>query len=207
MPDCSLCGNPMPEESGAVLFVDRTGVPFVICGECEDHIDCYRHAENEQEAAQALEYIIGNAKNVGRRDVYDSLVGFMEENRPAAAAAMDEETPEVTEDAPALDEEPEMTDEPGPEEPQAGQYDAGAGKRGVFRSVVFVGVIVALLLLAWLLGFFVCSDIPLAGQFGVHMVFFLLAMPRKKIGRPAWRCWQSMPGLSHTALPWRFIHT
>lgn len=142
MPQCSLCGNEMPPEGGAVLFADSRGIPFEVCGACEAHIDALRCARSDAEAGKALQYISERAGNLDRRDTYDSLVAFIGANR--AHGAGPEQELETPESAP---------EEPAPAEQTAEESGEG-GKRGIFRSVIFVAAIVALLLLAWLLGGF-----------------------------------------------------
>lgn len=140
MPGCSLCGGPLCEEGGAVLFTDLRGIPFEVCGVCEKKIDLLRHARDEAEAGRALEYISECARNLGRRDVYDLLADFIQGGMPGEGGA----APEAGTAEPAAAGAPE--DSPGACRPDAADAHGDAGGIGKLKpcllGVILVGILV-----------------------------------------------------------------
>jgi hypothetical protein len=103
MPDCSLCGGPLGEDGGAVLFADARGIPFEVCRECESRFDALREAADDARAQRAMDYIFEKAGSMERRrDDYEAIVAFMEGCRQYA-----EPDEADGEEAPARAEPPE----------------------------------------------------------------------------------------------------
>lgn len=60
---CSLCGGPLDPEGGAVLFTDTRGLPFEVCGKCEERFAVLRASGSQPEALEAEIAAICEAKS------------------------------------------------------------------------------------------------------------------------------------------------
>jgi len=82
MPECSLCGDTMDPNGGAVVFVDGRGIPFEVCGKCEGYFELLQNANFEEETNRALDYISSCVDNIKYKGAYDSLMEFIESEMP-----------------------------------------------------------------------------------------------------------------------------
>lgn len=80
MAGCSLCGSSIEQESGAILFTDKWGIPFEVCGTCEEQVDILQNSKDEAETRRALEYVSVHAKEIKDKNNYKSFMGFVREN-------------------------------------------------------------------------------------------------------------------------------
>jgi hypothetical protein len=145
MPDCSLCKETLPQEGGAILFTDRRGVPFEVCGKCEGAIGTAIDSKDDAEVEGALNYISERADNVENRDTYDAFFSFLKKETPEESVQQVEEEAGAAEEAgPSALEEEAATGE-------AAIETERPGKRK-FWPYVLVIVLVGLLALVYIFG-------------------------------------------------------
>lgn len=135
MKSCSLCGEELQPDGGAVLFADARGIPFEVCGACEGKIDLLRNADNPDDTGAALRYISERAGTLENGAAYDSLMEFLR-------------------NADAPEPEPEFGEARLPLEDLGSEDTEGKRKAGKTKTVLIVAVLAAVLLIAYAMGAF-----------------------------------------------------
>lgn len=157
MQECSLCKSALPPEGGAILFADARGVPFEVCGKCEETIGVLRESADDAEVESALKYMSDCAENnVMYRDTYDTLMEFLERaepEEPPAGEGLECEDPGQPDDSGGTGEDVGSVEDAIELVERATPEVAKAGKRK-FWPVVLIVVVVGFLVLAYVLGGF-----------------------------------------------------
>jgi hypothetical protein len=91
MADCSLCKDSLQPEGGTILFTDSRGIPFEVCGKCEENINVLHNSTDDAETGRALDYISACTENLETREVYNSLMSFVKQEEPGAILQDDDE--------------------------------------------------------------------------------------------------------------------
>lgn len=148
MAECSLCGDALQMEGGAILFTDNRGVPFEVCGKCEEHVDVLHGSRDENDIKVALDYISGCADNLEYRDTYETLMEFIKREESDAVPQ------EAAEETMEQDDTEEAAESADVQQEEAVSPEAADGKTGKYMPFLVGIVLVGILILAFALGGF-----------------------------------------------------